>query len=86
MSTTQSTPWMYSNRYSADKSCEHCDGVIRHETWCISRSQLIRYAHHAVLDASQLSAGDHIILHALGVRWADNACAGACTPCRAEGA
>jgi hypothetical protein len=78
MSTTQTSTWMHSNRYSADKSCEHCDGVIRHESWCITRSHLIRYAYQAVLDANQMSTGDQIILHALGVRWADIPCAGAC--------
>ena len=78
MSTTQTSTSMHSNRYSADKSCEHCDGVIRHESWCITRSQRIRYAYQAVLDANQLGEGDQIILHGLGVQWANNTCAGAC--------
>jgi hypothetical protein len=78
MPTTQSSAWMHSNRYSADTACEHCDGIVRHEAWCITRSQLIRYAYQAVLDASSLSVGDHISLHALGVRWVDNTCTGAC--------
>lgn len=80
MSTTQATTWLHSNRYSADKACEHCDGVIRHEPWCITRSPLILYAYQAVLDASSLSVGDQIILHALGIQWVENNCAGNCKP------
>ena len=30
-------PLSHSNQYSADSACEHCDGVIRHEPWCIMR-------------------------------------------------
>jgi hypothetical protein len=80
MVTTQTSSWTHSNRYSADKACEHCEGIVRHESWCITHCEIIRYAYQAVVDASQLSAGDHIVLHALGVRWADNSCAGACKP------
>lgn len=80
MSALQATTWIHSNRYSADAACEHCEGVIRHEPWCILRSPIIRYAYEAVLDATALSMGDHIILHALGVKWAQNVCAGACKP------
>jgi hypothetical protein len=76
--TSQTSTWMHSNRYSTDTACEHCNGVIRHETWCITRSRLIRYAYQAVLDSSHLSEGDGIILHALGVRWVNNICAGSC--------
>jgi hypothetical protein len=78
MPTTQSSTWTHSNRYSADTACEHCEGIVRHESWCITRSPIIRYAYQAVLEASSLSVGDQISLHALGVRWVDNACAGAC--------
>jgi hypothetical protein len=80
MSAMQVNPWQYSNRYSADKACDHCEGIIRHESWCITRSANILYAYQAVLQAAKLSEGDHIILHALGVRWAQNICAGACKP------
>ena len=65
----------HSNRYSSDRTCEHCEGTIRHEPWCITNNELIRYAYQAVLNADTLSAGDHISLHALGVRWIPN------TPC-----
>ncbi|MGC2111755.1 MAG: hypothetical protein WA655_19720 [Candidatus Korobacteraceae bacterium] len=78
MSTTLTNTWIHSNRYSADSACEHCEGVVRHEPWCITRSADVLYAYEAVLDASKLTVGDRLILHALGVSWADNACKGAC--------
>jgi hypothetical protein len=70
MSTVPTSPWLHSNRYSADKACEHCEGLLRHESWCITNSELIRYAYQVLHDASKLGTGD--LLHALGVRWADN--------------
>jgi hypothetical protein len=51
-------PLSHSNRNSADSACGHCDGVIRHEPWCITQS-----------DPGYLSPGDHLILHALGASW-----------------
>ena len=78
MSSIDNEAWLYSNRYSADKACEHCEGVIRHQPWCITQSPVILYAFEAVLDANKLAPGDHIQLHALGVRWADNACQCGC--------
>ena len=78
MASSQAATWAYSNRYSADKACEHCEGIIRHESWCITRNPAIYYAYQAVVDAGKLSVGDHIILHALGVQWSNIACAGTC--------
>jgi hypothetical protein len=78
MPTTQAIAWKYSNRYSADKACEHCEGIIRHETWCITRSPIVLYAYQSVLNADSLSEGDRITLHALGVEWALNNCTGTC--------
>jgi beta-galactosidase GanA len=74
MATQPATGWHVSNKYSADVACEHCEGVVRHETWCITRSREVLYAYGAVLDARTLSAGDELILHALGVKWCDNKC------------
>ena len=62
-------PLRYSNQYSADSACVHCDGIIRHESWCVTESASVRYAFQAVLNSSQLSLGDHLILHALGIAW-----------------
>ena len=79
MSATSTTnPWIHSNRYSADAACEHCEGIVRHEPWCITRSSEVLYAFEAVLDADKLTMGDRLILHALGVAWIDNRCQGAC--------
>jgi hypothetical protein len=63
-------PLCHSNQYSAESACVHCDGVIRHESWCVTQSGNVYYAFQAVADASQLSPGDELMLHALGVAWA----------------
>lgn len=76
MPTTNAKAWFVSNQYSAESACEHCAGVIRHEPWCVTRSADVIYAYRAVLDASTLSQGDVLTLHALGVQWTDPACKG----------
>jgi len=78
MPTTNMKTWYHSNIYSADAACEHCSGVVRHETWCITQNDAVSYAYEAVLDADKLSPGDRIILHALGVLWRGKACDGSC--------
>ena len=80
MSTQAATVWQHSNRYSADAACEHCGGIVRHEQWCVTRSEAVLYAYEAVVDANKLSEGDRLILHALGVAWIDNRCAGVHKP------
>ena len=65
----QSSPLTHSNQYSADSACGHCDGVIRHEAWCITQNASVQYAYQVVSDPGLLSTGDHLILHALGVAW-----------------
>jgi hypothetical protein len=62
-------PLSHSNRYSADSACGHCDGVIRHEPWCITENASVEYAYKSVSDPKNLSPGDQLILHALGVEW-----------------
>jgi hypothetical protein len=62
-------PLRHSNQYSVDSACMHCDGIIRHESWCVTQSATVRYAFQAALDPNQLSLGDELILHALGVAW-----------------
>jgi hypothetical protein len=62
-------PIDHSNQYSADSACGHCDGVIRHEPWCITQNVSVQYAYRAVSEPDHLSSGDHIILHALGAAW-----------------
>ena len=78
MATQAVTTWHHSNKYSAEAACEHCQGVVRHEPWCITQSEVILYAYAAVLNAEVLTEGDQLILHALGVAWTDNLCAGEC--------
>ena len=80
--STQAAIWHHSNKYSAEVACEHCEGIVRHEDWCITRSPDVLYAYEAVLDADKLTEGDRLILHALGVTWANNGCVGACKAAR----
>jgi hypothetical protein len=62
-------PSSHSNQYGADSACGHCYGIIRHEHWCITQNESVQYAYQVVSDTSQLSPGDHLILHALGTAW-----------------
>ncbi len=62
-------PLGHSNRYSADSACMHCDGIIRHETWCATLSEAAGYAFGAISDSNRLSVEDELRLHALGVAW-----------------
>jgi hypothetical protein len=70
--------WYHSNQYAAASACEHCGGIIRHGRWCITCNALVQYAYGAVLDAAKLTLTDSLILHALGVSWQQNRCAGNC--------
>jgi hypothetical protein len=60
----------HSNRYHAEATCEHCAGVIRHETWCITRNPQVFYAYDVVVNPGKMQLRDRLILHALGVNWA----------------
>ena len=62
-------PLSHSNKYSADSACGHCDGVLRHESWCITQNASVQYAYQVISDPSHLSLVDHLILHALGAAW-----------------
>jgi hypothetical protein len=70
MPVQKQSPIRHSNRYSADSACGHCNGVIRHEPWCITKNASVQYAYQAIADSGYLSPGDLLILHALGVVWA----------------
>jgi hypothetical protein len=63
------SPMSPSNQYTAGSGCGHCDGVIRHEPWCVTQNASVQYAYQAVSDPGHLSPGDHLILHALGTAW-----------------
>ena len=62
--------WYHSNKYTAASACEHCGGVVHHAAWCITCNRAVAYAYAAVLDAGTLTEEDRLILHALGVLWA----------------
>ena len=72
MSESLPTFEYYSNRYHAAAACEHCEGIIRHEAWCITRDPNVYYAYQIVADPALLTIGDALILHSLGVRWERN--------------
>lgn len=59
----------HSNQYSADSACGHCDGVLRHEPWCVTQNASVQYAYQVISDPSHLSTGDQLTLHALGAAW-----------------
>lgn len=83
MSESIPTFQYYSNRYHAAAACEHCEGIIRHENWCITRDPIVYYAYQIVADPTQLTIGDALILHTLGVTWERNksqvGCRGNCS-------
>lgn len=62
-------PWVLINQYCADSACAHCDGVIRHEPWCISQNARVQYAYQVVSDPCHMRRRDRLILYALGVAW-----------------
>jgi hypothetical protein len=70
--------WYHSNQYNAQTACEHCEGIVRHEQWCITCDPLVQYAYSAVQEPEKLTFCDRLIIHALGVSWEKNRCAGAC--------
>lgn len=76
--SSSSTTWFHSNRYSAQAECEHCAGIVRHESWCISVDPVVFYAYQVVLEPSKLTLADSLILHALGVTWGNMTCQGTC--------
>ena len=73
-----STTWFHSNRYSAEAECEHCAGIVRHESWCITVDPVVYYAYEVALEATKLTLADSLILHALGVTWKNTTCQGNC--------
>lgn len=70
----------HSNKYHADAACEICGGVIRHESWCMTQSDEVRYIFEAFLDEDKLTTEDRLRLRSLGVIWQDirRKCAGKC--------
>jgi hypothetical protein len=67
--TQNQLPWRHSNQYNAISAGAHCEGIIRHESWCPEQNANVHYAYQAVSRPDLLSLGDQLILHALGVAW-----------------
>lgn len=69
MSDYQQTRLANGNQLVQGSICDHCGGTTAHETWCITCNTVVRYAYGIVLDGQQMTVGDELILHALGVKW-----------------
>ena len=70
----------HSNKYHAAAACEHCEGIIRHERWCITVNANVLYGYSAVLDAANMSEKDHKWLNEMGVLWINiKSCGGGCS-------
>jgi hypothetical protein len=72
------TAFFHSNKYCQAAAYEHCSGVVRHESCCITHNSLVYYAYDIVLDAEKLTLADQLILHALGATWTRQECSGTC--------
>jgi len=62
---TNPNPAFHSNQ----DICCHCQGILEHEHWCPSREAKVRYAYEIARNGSQITLGDALILHSLGVAW-----------------
>lgn len=71
--------WYHTNRYNSQSACLHCQGIVRHERWCMTRAPNVQYAFGVVLEPDKLTVWDRLILHALGVSWSQTACQERCS-------
>jgi hypothetical protein len=58
-----------SNKYDVAACCTICEGVVRHEPWCVIINKDVEYAFLLAVDPAIITEGDQIGLHSLGVRW-----------------
>lgn len=65
-----------SNQFNASSACEHCQGIVRHEPFCITLNTRVLYAYEIIVDACKLTAGDQILLHGMSVAWEGKLCPG----------
>jgi hypothetical protein len=56
---------------SEELACQLCDGIFEHAAWCATREPRVSYAYRLVADASAITLADSLILHSLGVAWAN---------------
>ena len=61
--------WYRCDQCNAGLACEYCQGITRHEPWCVFVAPIVSYAYQIVADPSNLAMGDALMLHALGVAW-----------------
>jgi len=61
------------NRPNTIIPCEHCLGIVEHESWCVTRDPKVQYAYAIVKDPCALTYRDSLILHSLGVTWRNRA-------------
>ena len=73
--TNDSAAIFHANKSSQDAAGEHCQGVTRHERWCITNNAMVRYAFDTIVHPDRLTFADALILHALGVSWKAAVCA-----------
>lgn len=59
----------HSNRYHAQSACQQCEGILRHESWCLTVNPVVNYAYQIVVHPEKVTMEDSIILHSLGVLW-----------------
>jgi len=56
---------------NAQSACALCESIFEHESWCATRDPGASYAYQIVADPSKMTPGDCLILHSLGVAWAE---------------
>jgi hypothetical protein len=59
----------HSNKYTAVAACPSCEGIVRHESWCISQNENVLYAWEIIANPAVMTEQDRLILHALGIVW-----------------
>jgi hypothetical protein len=61
--------WRIANKYDAAGCCTICNGVVRHERWCVIVNKDMEYAFLLAVNPTIITEGDTIELHSLGVLW-----------------
>jgi hypothetical protein len=59
MADSNQAVWYHSNRYHAQAACEHCEGIIRHERWCITLDAAVYYAFQVGCGPEQIDVWGH---------------------------
>ncbi|HZC23833.1 MAG TPA: hypothetical protein VE866_10890 [Candidatus Binatia bacterium] len=59
----------YSKRNNPDSPCKFCHSIFDHAQWCATQNSTVLYAYQIVAESAQLTEGDSLVLHSLGVAW-----------------